>query len=88
MEDFNFSKAVAILRASRGWSRKKLAEKSGLSISYISRIESKDRDPSLNTVIKLAKALKVKFFVLVALSEIDSIEDSYIKAKVIDEISG
>lgn len=37
-----------------------LAKKSGLSTNYISRIERADVSPTVETLEKLAKALKVK----------------------------
>jgi transcriptional regulator with XRE-family HTH domain len=37
-----------------------LADKSGVSREYIARLETGHHDPSLSTLVKLAKALKVK----------------------------
>jgi len=48
------------LRAVRGWSQEELAKKAGLARAYIARLEIGRHDPSLSTVVKLAKALKVK----------------------------
>ena len=47
------------LRAVRGWSQEELAKKAGLARAYIARLEIGRHDPSLSTVVKLAKALKV-----------------------------
>lgn len=40
--------------------QKDLADKSGLSTNYISRIERADVSPSVDTLEKLTKALKIK----------------------------
>jgi putative transcriptional regulator len=47
------------LRAERGWSQVALAAKAGLARAYIARLEIGRHDPSLSTLVKLAKALKV-----------------------------
>jgi transcriptional regulator with XRE-family HTH domain len=47
-------------RAKRKVSQRKLAEASGVSREYIARIELGQHDPTLSTLEKLAKALKVK----------------------------
>jgi len=47
------------LRAERGMTQEALAEKAGISRSYIARLELGRQDPTLGTLEKLAKALKV-----------------------------
>jgi transcriptional regulator with XRE-family HTH domain len=47
------------LRAERGWSQEALGKKAGLARAYIARLEIGRHDPSLSTLVKLAKALKV-----------------------------
>jgi transcriptional regulator with XRE-family HTH domain len=47
------------LREERGATQEALAKKAGLSLGYIARLEIGRHDPSLSTLIKLAKALKV-----------------------------
>jgi transcriptional regulator with XRE-family HTH domain len=47
------------LRNERGYSLYELAEKAGLSLSYLSEIERGCKNPSLKTVKKLAEALHV-----------------------------
>jgi transcriptional regulator with XRE-family HTH domain len=51
---------VKQLRESRGLTQEALAEKAGLSRAYIARLEIGRHDPTLSTLEKLAKALKVK----------------------------
>ena len=48
------------LRATREMSQADLAERSGISREYIARLETGHHDPSVSTLVKLAKALKVK----------------------------
>jgi transcriptional regulator with XRE-family HTH domain len=48
------------LREEKGLTQEALAAKAGLSLGYIARLEIGRHDPSLSTLIKLAKALKVK----------------------------
>jgi len=48
------------LRAQRKMSQAGLAEKSGVSREYIARLELGQQDPTLGTMEKLAKALRVK----------------------------
>ena len=48
------------LREKATLSQADLAEKSGVSREYIARLETGHHDPSLSTLVKLAKALKVK----------------------------
>jgi len=48
------------LRADRGITQEALAKKARLSRVYIARLELGQQDPTLGTLTKLAKALKVK----------------------------
>ena len=47
------------LREERGLTQEKLAKRSGVSHGYLARLEIGMHDPSLSTLAKLAKALKV-----------------------------
>jgi len=47
------------LRAKRGLSQAALSQRAGLTKEYIARLELGQHDPSLSTLTKLAKALKV-----------------------------
>ncbi|MBX3218995.1 MAG: helix-turn-helix domain-containing protein [Labilithrix sp.] len=40
-----------------GWTLEELAHRSGLSARYISNVENDRRDPSLSTIVAVAKAL-------------------------------
>jgi transcriptional regulator with XRE-family HTH domain len=48
------------LRERRGMSQEQLAEAAGLGRSHLARLETARQDPTLTTIEKLAKALKVK----------------------------
>ena len=51
---------VRKLRQARGMTQGQLAEKTGVTREYIARLEAGRYDPSLSTIERLAKALKVK----------------------------
>lgn len=54
------SKTIKELRKKTGWSQQKLAEKSGLSYSVITKIEQgTSKQPTIQTIIKLANAFNV-----------------------------
>jgi transcriptional regulator with XRE-family HTH domain len=48
------------LRERRGLSQEDLAAAAGISRTYLARLETARQDPTLSTIEKLAKALKVK----------------------------
>jgi transcriptional regulator with XRE-family HTH domain len=54
------AKRIKELRKQNGWSQQKLAEKTGLSINAITKIEQGlAQSPTLKTLIKLADAFEV-----------------------------
>jgi transcriptional regulator with XRE-family HTH domain len=50
---------LAELRAARGWTFEELAERTGLSKPFLSRLEAGDRQPSIAAVLTLARAFGV-----------------------------
>ena len=52
------------LRRERGWRLEDLAERTGLSKAYISRLESGERQPSLTALFGVARAYGVSFSAL------------------------
>lgn len=56
----HISKKILNARRDLRLTQKELAEKSGLSTNYISRIERADVSPTIETLEKLIKALKIK----------------------------
>ena len=65
MTTTRFGTRLKQLRAERQMSQANVAKASGLSREYIARLELGQQDPTLGTMRKLAKALKVKVGVLV-----------------------
>ncbi|MCL2762685.1 MAG: helix-turn-helix domain-containing protein [Treponema sp.] len=55
---------IKALRGRRNWSQADLAEKSELSIVYLSDIERGNKWPYLDTLVKLAQAFKVEVYEL------------------------
>ena len=54
-----FGKRVRALRKNKGLSQEELAEKTDISSKYLSRVEMGQHFPSIDTLDKLANALKV-----------------------------
>ncbi len=54
-----FAGNVRKLRAKKRLSQKALADKIGISVSYVSMLERGQRSPPLETIEKMAKALGV-----------------------------
>jgi transcriptional regulator with XRE-family HTH domain len=54
------------LRAARGWRQEDLAAQAHLTRGYIARLETARHDPTLTTLLKLARALKVPVAKLLA----------------------
>ena len=65
MATTRFGTRLRQLRAEREMSQADLAKASGMSREYIARLELGQQDPTLGTMRKLAKALKVKVGALV-----------------------
>jgi transcriptional regulator with XRE-family HTH domain len=55
----DFGKRIKVLRAKRGLTQAALAERAGLTLAYIGRLETGHYDPQLSTLKRLAKALRV-----------------------------
>jgi transcriptional regulator with XRE-family HTH domain len=54
-----FGRRVRELRHKRGYTQERLAEKSGLHVTYLGGIERGTRNPSLASIGRLAKAFRV-----------------------------
>jgi transcriptional regulator with XRE-family HTH domain len=54
-----FATNVRRLRAKKKLSQKALADKVGISVSYVSMLERGQRSPPLETIEKMARALSV-----------------------------
>jgi hypothetical protein len=64
-----FGQILKEKRQSKKFTQSSLAEKSGLSRSYLSNLEVGSQDPSINTIFLLAKTLEIKPSVLVHMLE-------------------
>ena len=51
---------IKYLREKAGLTQEKRAEKSGISLDYLGKIEVNINKPGLKTIIKLANALKIE----------------------------
>ena len=69
-----FGRAVRRRRREMDWSQEELAERADLHRNYISDIERGDRNPSLENVHKLAKALGISVSELFRNYRIDDAE--------------
>jgi transcriptional regulator with XRE-family HTH domain len=55
---------IKTLRSRRNWSQANLADKSGLSVVYLSDVERGNKWPYLYTLVKLADAFKIEVYEL------------------------
>jgi transcriptional regulator with XRE-family HTH domain len=51
---------IKTLRERRGLTQEQLAERAGVSRTYLARLETGKQDPTLSTIEKLARALSVR----------------------------
>jgi transcriptional regulator with XRE-family HTH domain len=64
----NYSKAIRTVRAAKGISQKELASLAKLDSSYISRIESSERVPTIEAIESISVALGVPLYLLTLLA--------------------
>jgi transcriptional regulator with XRE-family HTH domain len=64
----NYGKAIKIARAAAGLQQKELAELASVDPSHISLIETGKRQPSVGTLEKLSKALRIPHHLFVLLA--------------------
>lgn len=75
-EPKNIHQYIHLLRLNQGLSIQELAKKSGVSASFISRIETQDRNPSSKTLEKLAPHLKINYLKLLEVANLLAKENS------------
>ena len=61
-ESLKIGKRVRLLRLKRSLSQEKLAHEAGLNRAYIGYIERGERNPSTETLSKIASALNVELY--------------------------
>lgn len=66
--NMNFSRAIKIIRATKGLSQSELAEISGIDASLISRFESGNRKPSINNLEAVSKKLAIPLYLMTLLA--------------------
>ena len=60
VDHVKFGKRIRALRGDLGMTQEMLATKVGLDRSYMGFLERGERNPSLEVIIKIAKALNIK----------------------------
>lgn len=81
----SFGTAFRTIRKSKGLNQDEVAERSGLSTSYISDVERGVANPKLDTVESLAKGIDVKAIELFDFEK-RNINPEIIKSKMIESI--
>jgi transcriptional regulator with XRE-family HTH domain len=76
---------IKLYRSRRNLSQADLAEKSGLSVVYLSDIERGNKWPYLDTLVKLAKAFEIEVFELIKPQDVLSADAASIVAKFGEE---
>jgi transcriptional regulator with XRE-family HTH domain len=77
--------SIKKVRALRNISQKELAKDINCDLSFISRLESNSRKPSLKVIEKISKDLQVPMWVLFALAEKDYKElPDILRQKILD----
>lgn len=61
MKQYRFDKNLIVLRKDRGWTQQQLADKAGIPMSNISKLESGYGNPKLSTLYKLMTALACSY---------------------------
>lgn len=64
----NIGKAIKLCRNQKGFTKTKLAELSGLSISYLTLLEQGKRDPNISTIEQICSALGIPTTILIFLA--------------------
>lgn len=82
----NIGRAIKLCRNQKELSKTKLAELSGLSISYITLLEQGKRDPNLSAIIKICQALQVPATILIFLAA-DTEEKTGISTELSEKLS-
>lgn len=82
----NIGKALSLCRTQRGMSKSALANKAGLSVSYLSLLENSKRDPNLSTLEKICHALNVPSSVLLFLAS-DPEELKMLSTELVEKLS-
>ena len=69
-----FGIRIKNIRKARGLTQEKLAENTGITLSYIAMIEGGKRNPTLDFIMRIAKGLDIEVQQLFSLDEIKGIK--------------
>ncbi|HEM7507399.1 TPA: helix-turn-helix transcriptional regulator [Providencia rettgeri] len=72
----NIGLAMKQCRDAKNLTLQEMAEKSGLTKSYLSRIENSQRDPTISALEKISLALDIPLNILILLSEVEDEKDN------------
>lgn len=85
---YQLNKTLKLLRLSKQWNQVTLAQKIGISRSYLSELESGKKKPSLETLEKYSFAFELSVWKIICLSEKQT-KFSFVELYyLIDQISG
>ena len=79
-----FRKNMKIRRLEMGMTQQKLADEAELSYTYISQLERGEKDPSVKTLEKVARALKTRPEFLISEGE----DETVLIKKLVSEVQG
>lgn len=82
----NIGRAIKLCRNQKNLSKTKLAELSGLSISYLTLLEQGKRDPNLSAIEKICQALQVPTTILMFLAA-DNDEKAEMSTELAEKLS-
>lgn len=82
----NIGRAIKLCRNQKNLTKTKLAELSGLSVSYLTLLEQEKRDPNLSTIDKICQALKIPLTILIFLAA-DSNEKKELSPELSEKLS-
>lgn len=82
----NIGLAMKKCRDAKNLTLQEMAEKSGLTKSYLSRIENSQRDPTISALEKISLALDIPLNLLILLSEDEDEDDKNNRFNDINEI--
>jgi Predicted transcriptional regulators len=81
------SKNIKLFRGNHGWSQADLAEKADISINFLSSIERCTKWPYPETIVKIAKALKIEEYELFRHNKDKIDETSILLDRLVGDIS-
>lgn len=82
----NVGRAIRLCRTQKSFTQKSLAEKAGLSVSYLSLLEQNKRDPTISKIRDIAIALGIPASILFFLAA-DEAELSGLDSGLIDRLA-